>query len=107
MVAYSVSRKTREVGIRMALGAARGDVVRVLLAGSLKWIAAGLVMGSLLGSVLSRVLASQLFLEGSRALDPVVVAAVSLLTGVLASLAAYFPARRASALDPAVTLRFE
>ena len=107
MVAYSVSRKTREVGIRMALGAERGDVVRVLLADSLKWIAPGLVVGSLLGYVLSRVLASQLLLEGQRTLDPVVVVAVSFLTGVLATLAAYFPAQRAAALDPAATLRFE
>jgi ABC-type lipoprotein release transport system permease subunit len=91
----------------MALGAERGDVVRVLLADSLKWIAPGLVVGSLLGYVLSRVLASQLLLEGQRTLDPVVVVAVSFLTGVLATLAAYFPAQRAAALDPAATLRFE
>jgi len=107
MVAYSVSRKTREVGIRMALGARRADVVRLLLAGSLKWIAAGSVAGAVLGSVLSRVLASQLLLEGQKALDSAVVAAVSLLTAAVATLAAYFPARRASALDPAVTLRSE
>jgi ABC-type antimicrobial peptide transport system permease subunit len=107
MVAYSVSRKTREVGIRMALGARRADVVRLLLAGSLKWIVAGSVAGAVLGSVLSRVLASQLLLEGQKALDSAVVAALSLLTGAVATLAAYFPARRASALDPAVTLRSE
>ena len=82
-------------------------MVRVLLAGSLKWIAVGLLLGSGLGAVLSRVLASQLVLEGQEALDSAVMVAVSLLTGGLAMLAAYLPARRASALDPAVTLRFE
>jgi putative ABC transport system permease protein len=106
MVAYSVTRKTREVGIRMALGAQRGDVLRLMLGSSLKWIAAGLVVGAGLGAVLSRILASQLLLQG-QFLNPAVILVISFLAGVLAILAAYFPARRATTLDPAVTLRFE
>jgi macrolide transport system ATP-binding/permease protein len=107
MVAYSVSQQTREVGIRMALGAQRAEVLRLLLGRGLKWIAIGLLLGAALGVVLSRVLASQLLLQGQKFLDPTVILAIAVLTGALAILAAYFPARRASMLDPAVTLRFE
>jgi macrolide transport system ATP-binding/permease protein len=107
MVAYSVSQQTREVGIRMALGAQRADVLRLLLRGNVKWIAAGLLFGIGLGVVLSRVLASVLWLQGSGFLDPAVILATSVVTGAFALLAAFFPARRATRLDPAVTLRFE
>jgi ABC-type lipoprotein release transport system permease subunit len=107
MAAYSVSRQTREVGIRMALGAQRRDVMRMLLGGAMRWIAAGLVLGAVLGAVLSRVLASQLVLTGRQFLDPAVIAAISLATGALALVAAYVPVRRATRLDPATTLRFE
>ncbi|HEV3199593.1 MAG TPA: ABC transporter permease [Bryobacteraceae bacterium] len=107
MVAYTVTQQTREVGIRMALGAQRRDVLRLLLGASSKWIAAGLLFGAGLGAVLSRELASQLLLQGGGFLDPAVILTVSALTGGLAMLAAYFPARRATRLDPAVTLRFE
>ncbi|HYL75556.1 MAG TPA: ABC transporter permease [Bryobacteraceae bacterium] len=107
IMAFSVSQQTREVGIRMALGAQRRDVLRLLLGAGLKWIVAGLLIGAGLGAILSRVLASQLLLEGQGFLDPAVIAAVSALTGLLALVAAYFPARRATKLDPALTLRFE
>jgi len=70
MVAYSVRRQTREVGIRMALGASRGEVLRFLLRGSSKWVGVGLVGGAALGVGLARALASQLLLENQRALDP-------------------------------------
>lgn len=95
------------MGIRIALGAQRADVVRLLLGSNLKWIAAGLVVGIALGVVLSRILASQLLLEGPKFLNPAVILVIAFLTGALAMLAAYFPARRATTLDPAVTLRFE
>jgi predicted permease len=107
MAAYSVSRQTREVGIRMALGAQRRDVVRLLLAGALRWIGGGLVAGATLGLVLSRVLASQLVLPGTGFLDPLVIFAISVGTGTLALLAAWLPVRRAARMDPALTLRFE
>jgi putative ABC transport system permease protein len=107
MMAYSVSQQTREVGIRMALGAQRRDVLRLLLGTGLKWIAGGLVLGAILGAALSRVLASQMPLQGPTFLDPAVIMGISVLTGMLALVAAYFPARRAALLDPAVTLRFE
>jgi putative ABC transport system permease protein len=107
MAAYSVSRQTREVGIRMALGAQKGDVVRMLLAGAVRWVAAGLAVGVAMGVILSRVLASKLVLPGRQFLDPAVILAISLGTGALALAAAYLPVHRATRLDPATTLRFE
>ncbi|HYL78741.1 MAG TPA: ABC transporter permease, partial [Bryobacteraceae bacterium] len=107
MVAFSVGQQTREIGIRMALGARKGDVVRLTLMGGMKWIAGGLVAGAGIGAALSRVLASQLLLEGGQFLDPAVIVAVSLATGVIAMVAAFVPALRASKLDPALALRTE
>ena len=107
MAAYTASRQTREVGIRMALGAQRFEILRLVMAGSLRWIASGLVLGAGLGVILSRILATELLLEAQTFLDPGVILAVSVFTGTLAMVAAYFPARRAARLDPAVTLRFE
>jgi predicted permease len=107
LVAYSVSQQTREVGIRMALGAERRDVIRLLIGEKAKSIAAGIVLGAGLGVLLSAVLSSRVFLQGARLLDPGVIVAVSLLTGGCALLAAYFPVRRAATLEPSRTLRFD
>jgi len=105
--AYSVSQQTREVGIRMALGAQSRDIVWLLIRESAKSIAAGLLLGAGLGVILSLLLSSRFFLQGTRLLDPAVILAVSLLTGTLAMIASYLPVRRATKLDPAMTLRFE
>ena len=107
LVAYSVRQQTRDVGIRMALGAQSGDVVRLLLKQVSLSIISGVLAGAALGAALSLALSSRVFLQGNRLLDPGVIAGVSLLTGALAILAAYFPVRRATRLDPATTLRFE
>jgi predicted permease len=107
MVAYTVSLQTREIGIRMALGAQKTRVVGGLLLGTLKWISVGLVAGGGIGVVLARVLSSQLLIPGPKFLDPGLIVAVSLVTGALALSAAWFPARRATRLDPAVALRTE
>jgi putative ABC transport system permease protein len=107
LVAYSVSQRTREVGIRMALGARPVDVVRLILRGSAKSITAGLLLGAGLGVLLSLMLSSRLFLQGARLIDPLVILGVSLLTGGFAMLASYVPARRVTTLNPATTLRFE
>ena len=107
MVAYTVTQQTREVGIRMALGAQRGQLLRVLLAASSRWIAAGLVAGVVIGFSMMRVLGAQIPQLFSGAANPWVILAVSLATGVLAMIAAYFPARRATLLDPATVLRWE
>jgi ABC-type antimicrobial peptide transport system permease subunit len=109
MVAYTVAQQTREVGIRMALGAQTSHLLRVLVGESSRWILAGLALGVLVGLGLMRLLASQIpQLFGTPHLfDPYVILLVSAITGGLALLAAYFPARRAARLDPAMVLRFE
>jgi hypothetical protein len=109
MVAYTVAQQTREVGIRMALGAQTSHLLRVLVGESARWILAGLALGVLAGLGLMRLLASQIpQLFGTPHLfDPRVILLVSAITGGLALLAAYFPARRAARLDPAMVLRFE
>jgi predicted permease len=103
MVGYSVARQTREIGIRMALGAGHGQVVRFLLAGTLRWIVGGVVGGAALGVGTSRVLSS--LLQGIHLLDPLVLVAVCALTAGLGLVAAWIPARRAARVDPATTLR--
>jgi predicted permease len=105
MVGYAVSRRTREIGIRMALGAARSDVLRLVLADSMRPILSGIAVGIVLGTALSRLL-SALF-QGLGLLDLTVLVVVSVFLTAIAMVAAYIPARRATTLDPAATLRFE
>jgi putative ABC transport system permease protein len=100
-MAYSVSRRTREIGVRVALGARSRDVLIMILSQGLRTIAIGLA-GSL---ALTRTLAS--FLFGVSATDPLTFAAVMALLTVAALLACYIPARRATKVDPIVALRYE
>ncbi|HKD17568.1 MAG TPA: ABC transporter permease [Thermoanaerobaculia bacterium] len=105
VISYSVGRRTREVGIRMALGAGRRDVLKLVIGEGLVLTAAGLAIGALGAVVLTRYLATLLFEVGR--LDPttyVTVAATLLLAGVLAC---WVPARRASRVDPLTALRSE
>ena len=105
VIAYSVGRRTREVGIRMALGADRRDVLRLVIGEGLALTAAGLAAGALGAAVLTRFLASLLFEVGP--LDPATYAAVAgalLLSGLLAC---WVPARRATRIDPLSALRSE
>jgi putative ABC transport system permease protein len=105
VVSYSVTRRTQEIGIRMALGARGADVFGLVLIGSMKWVLAGLALGvagsiglgQLMGALLYRV----------RPTDPVVLGTVSVLLAAVALLASYVPARRAANLDPIRTLRHE
>jgi len=105
VMAYSAAQRTREIGIRMALGARRGDVLKLVLGHSLLLIGGGLVVGLGGSLALTRFIESQLW--GITANDPVTFVSVSLLLLLVALMATYIPARRASLVDPMVALRYE
>jgi putative ABC transport system permease protein len=105
VMAYTVSRQTQEIGIRMALGARRGDVLGMVVRMGLTLVAIGVGVGLLASLAATRVIASQL--SGISPRDPLALTAavgVMVLAGVAAS---YFPARRATRVDPMVALRYE
>jgi putative ABC transport system permease protein len=105
VVSLSVSRRTREVGIRMSIGADAGSVVAMVLRGSLRSVAIGAVIGLVLAIGLAKLIQS--FLFGVEAADPATLVAVPLVLGSVAVLAAFIPARRASRVDPVEALRTE
>jgi putative ABC transport system permease protein len=105
LVAETVSARTREIGVRMALGAAPADIVRRVLQRGLALAGAGLVAGLLAAFALSRLLSSLLF--GVGAGDPVTYAGVSFLLLLVSAAACWIPARRATRIDPTVALRSE
>ncbi len=103
--AYMVARRTREIGIRMALGATTGETMRMILKEGLILTMAGVFVGLALALGIGRLLSSMLY-EVSGA-DPVVFAAAPLILSAVSMLACYIPARRASRVDPMVALRYE
>jgi predicted permease len=103
MAAYSVSKRLRELGIRIALGAQRKEVLQAALGRAFKLLAVGSSAGLLLGILASRVLASVVYQATPR--DPVVLAGVVLAMLLLGLLATWIPARRALAIDPAILMR--
>ncbi|HWZ34403.1 MAG TPA: ABC transporter permease [Bryobacteraceae bacterium] len=105
VLAFSVSQRTREFGVRMALGARTVDVVRLVLGGGLKIIAGGIVVGLAGAAVLTRSIGSLLF--GVKPLDPVTFLAAPALLALIALVACSVPAMRAARVDPAVALRQE
>lgn len=105
VIAFAVARRTREIGVRMALGALPGDVVRMVLLDAGRMVAAGIVIGLAAAFVLSRYVESQLF--GIQAADLVVYAGAAGTLAVVAAVAAFVPARRASRIDPVSALRYE
>lgn len=104
-IAYAVAQRTREIGIRMALGAARRDVLALMVGRMLLPAAAGLLLGLGGAAALTRVLSSLLY--GVGATDPATFAAVAALLAAVALLASWIPARRAARVDPMVALRNE
>ena len=105
VVAYSVSQRTREIGIRTALGATRRDILSLVLGHGMRLAAAGVVIGSILALGVARLLSSQLF--GVGAGDPPTYAAIAALLAAVALVASWLPARRAARVDPMVALRTE
>jgi putative ABC transport system permease protein len=105
VVSYPVARCTREIGIRMALGAQPHDVLKLMVTQAMVLAVIGLVIGLTASLALTRVLSSLLF--GVTSTDPITFAGVPVLLATVALLACYIPARRAVKVDPMAALRYE
>ncbi len=105
VVAFSVARRTREIGIRMALGAQPGDILRSVVTRMALLVTAGMAVGLVAAYGLGRLLGTMLY--EVRSADPLAFAGACFLLGVVAALAAYLPAHRATRIDPVVALRYE
>ena len=105
VVAYSVGRRTREIGVRMALGARRGSVYRLVLGEALRLVGIGAVLG--IACAVTGATAMRQLLFGVQAWDPPTLLAAAFVLGSSALVASYIPARRAASVDPIEVLRTE
>jgi putative ABC transport system permease protein len=105
VMAYLVSQRTREIGVRLALGATRGEVFRQILGRGMLLAATGATIGVVAATGLSRAMETLLFSISGR--DPITFVAVPIALVMVAALACYLPARRATRVDPVVALRVD
>ena len=103
VIAYSVTERTQEIGIRMALGASQQHVMRMIVGHAMLLTSVGIVVGGALAFGLTRLIANLLF--GTTSTDPLTFAGVAAVLGAAAALASYIPGRRATLVDPAIALR--
>lgn len=105
VVSYSVAMRTREIGVRMALGASAGRVRRVVFTKAMRLVSVGLLVGTVASLAIGKIVAAQLHATSSR--DPVVLGSIALLLAAVSAVACFIPARRATRVDPMVALRAE
>jgi putative ABC transport system permease protein len=105
VMSYSVAQRTHEIGIRMALGAQTGAVLKLAVAYGMKLVVIGIIVGLVAAFALTRVMSTLLF--GVTATDPATFTLIPLLFVLVAAIASYIPARRATKVNPIVALRYE
>jgi putative ABC transport system permease protein len=105
VLAYSVAQRTQEIGVRIALGATPGGILKMVLGQGLLTVAIGLIVGLAGSLLLTRTMRSMLFEISPN--DPITIVGIALLLLLIAMLASYIPARRATRVDPMIALRYE